>query len=162
MNIYLTKIKKMKLINRLIKNVIFILFIYVSFNIKILLNNDFITQFEKYINNSINKNIYKNETYPSRYDAFCKAKNFLNNCLKENYIINRTLTLTDKPEISAVIPMFNCSQFIGKTVKSIQNQNIEDIEIILVNDYSPDNTLSVIQNLKNEDSRIKLIFSTNS
>ena len=56
-----------------------------------------------------------------------------------------------------MIPLYNSSQFIGKTVKSIQNQSIKDIEIILVNDFSPDNTLSVVKELRRNDKRIKII-----
>ena len=147
----------MKLINYLFKNILFILFIYVLSKINFSLHTNFVTNFEKYINETINMDIYKNETFPSRYEAFCKAKKFLNNCLREKYIKKGAFNISEKPEISAVIPMFNCSQFIGKTVKSIQNQNINNIEIILVNDYSPDKTLSVVKKLSKEDPRIKII-----
>ena len=121
------------------------------------MHNNFVTSFNKYINETININIYKNFSFSSRDDAFCKAKKFLNNCLKENYINNEEFILSENPKITAVIPIFNCSKFIGKTVKSVQNQNIRDIEIILINDFSPDNTLSIVEKLKNEDPRIKII-----
>ena len=103
------------------------------------------------------KNIFKNETFESRSEAFFKAKNFLNNCLHENFIQNITFNSQNNPLISAVIPLYDSEQFIGKTVKSIQNQNIKDIEIILVNDFSKDNTLSVIKKLEEVDKRIKII-----
>ena len=126
-------------------------------NINFIIHSNFVISFKKYINESININIYKNLSFLSRYDSFCKAKNFLNNCLNEKYIYNETIRLTKNPEVSAIIPIFNCSKFIGKTVKSVQNQNIRDIEIILVNDFSTDNTLSIVEKLKNEDPRIKII-----
>ena len=56
-------------------------------------------------------NIYKNLSFLSRNESFLKAKNFLSNCLKENYIYNETFIITENPEVSAIIPMFNCSKF---------------------------------------------------
>ena len=122
-----------------------------------ILDKIFFIGFQKYIKESIDKNIYKNETFPSRAEAFSRAKEFLYNCLQENFIQTGTFIVSEKPKISAIIPLYNSSKFIGKTVKSIQNQNIKDIEIILVNDYSPDNTLSIVEKLKEEDQRIKII-----
>lgn len=77
--------------------------------------------------------------------------------MQENYIQERVFNSSEQPKISTVIPLYNCSKFIGKTVKSIQNQNIKDIEIILVNDYSTDNTLSIVKKLEEQDHRIKII-----
>ena len=59
--------------------------------------------------------------------------------------------------MSAVIPVYNSKNYIEKAVRSIQNQNIKDIEIILINDKSKDDTLNIIQNLQKEDQRIKII-----
>lgn len=53
--------------------------------------------------------------------------------------------------------MYNCQNSIKNTIRSIQNQNLLEIEIILVNDFSKDNTLKITENLKVEDSRIKII-----
>ena len=56
-----------------------------------------------------------------------------------------------------IIPVFNCQNTIKAAVRSIQNQNMADVEIILVNDYSKDNTSKIIQELAHEDPRIKII-----
>lgn len=53
--------------------------------------------------------------------------------------------------------MYNCQNTIKNTIHSIQNQNLIEIEIILINDFSKDNTLKITKNLKVEDSRIKII-----
>ena len=145
------------MINFLIKNFIFILFIYALAKINSSLNRYFVIGFQKYINESINKNIYKNETFDSITEAFSKAKNYLNICLEENFINKDKFTLSKQIKVSTVIPLYNSSQFIGKTVKSIQNQSIKEIEIILVNDFSPDNTLFVVKQLQKKDKRIKII-----
>ena len=136
---------------------IFIICTYILRKINCLVDKYFTKSFSKYINESIYKNIYNNQTFPSRVEAFYQAKNFLNNCLQENYIHKQEFTLAENIRISAVIPLYNSSQFIGKTIKSIQNQSTKDIEIILINDFSQDNTLSIIEKLKEEDPRIKII-----
>ena len=55
------------------------------------------------------------------------------------------------------MPVFNSQNTILSSVRSIQNQNISDIEIILINDYSKDNSLKLIKNLQINDPRIKII-----
>ena len=47
-------------------------------------------------------------------------------------------------------------------VRSIQNQDMEDIEIILVNDNSKDNSSQIIQKLMEDDSRIRIINNENN
>ena len=42
-------------------------------------------------------------------------------------------------------------------MRTIQNQNMKEIEIILIDDFSPDNSLIRIKELMNEDPRIRLI-----
>ena len=59
--------------------------------------------------------------------------------------------------VSTIIPLYNCEKTIQRAIKSIQNQNITDLEIILVNDNSIDDTLSIIEKIQKDDSRIKVI-----
>ena len=61
------------------------------------------------------------------------------------------------PKISIITPVYNKSKFIVRYLRSIQNQFFDDIEIILVDDYSTDNSLEMIENLRNNDERIILI-----
>jgi glycosyltransferase involved in cell wall biosynthesis len=58
--------------------------------------------------------------------------------------------------------MYNCEKFILRAVKSIQYQNISDIEIILVDDNSTDNTLIIAEKMQKEDQRIRLIKNQNN
>ena len=62
-----------------------------------------------------------------------------------------------KPIISTIIPVYNCEKTINASIASIQNQNLSNFEIILINDFSKDNTSNIIENLKEIDSRIKII-----
>ena len=61
------------------------------------------------------------------------------------------------PKVSAIIPLYNCKNLVLKAIKSIQNQNMLNLEIILVNDFSTDNTLSIVEKVQKEDPRIKII-----
>lgn len=66
----------------------------------------------------------------------------------------------DYPLISIVISTFNGEVYLKPAVRSIQNQNFLDLEIIIVNDGSMDNTLKVVNELMEEDHRIKLISNS--
>ena len=46
---------------------------------------------------------------------------------------------------------------ILRFLRTIQNQNFEQIEIILIDDFSEDNTIIIIENLQKEDGRIRII-----
>lgn len=63
------------------------------------------------------------------------------------------------PKISIIIPFYNAAAYIEKCVRSVMNQTLREIEIILVNDGSTDNSLSVIKSLAAEDERL-LVFNT--
>ena len=49
----------------------------------------------------------------------------------------------DSPKVSVVVPVYNVEKYIHRCVDSLINQTLTDIEIILVDDGSPDN-LSLI------------------
>ena len=59
--------------------------------------------------------------------------------------------------ISVVIPVFNCEKSINASIRSIQNQNFSEIEIILINDASSDNTSNIINTFQKEDYRLKIL-----
>lgn len=61
-----------------------------------------------------------------------------------------------KPIVSIIIPTYNLEKYIEKTVKSIIAQTYKSIEIIVIDDSSSDNTLSILNRLSKLDDRIKL------
>lgn len=63
--------------------------------------------------------------------------------------------------VSVIIPFYNSSRFINKTLKSIVEQTYTDLEIICVNDGSSDDTLSLLNKWKEKDERIKIINKEN-
>lgn len=60
-------------------------------------------------------------------------------------------------KVSVIVPVHNTEEYLDKCVKSIQAQTLTDIEIILVENASTDNSPAVCRELAAEDSRIKVI-----
>ena len=51
------------------------------------------------------------------------------------------------PEVSVIIPTYNCSDFIAETLESVANQTFQNFECILIDDLSSDNTTDTINEL---------------
>ncbi|MFL1011274.1 glycosyltransferase family 2 protein [Flavisericum labens] len=58
------------------------------------------------------------------------------------------------PYFSVVIPLYNKEKFIEDTLKSVLNQTFNDFEVIIVNDGSSDNSLSIVEQFKSEKIRL--------
>ena len=61
------------------------------------------------------------------------------------------------PKISVISPVYNKEKTISRFLRSIQNQNFENLEIILVDDCSKDNSKIIIEKYQREDERIILL-----
>ena len=103
------------------------------------------------------KELIYDENFLNINESFNKAKDFLDKSFREILIKNKTINPSKIPIASAIIPIFNSKKTIGRAIRSIQNQNIEDLEIILINDFSTDNTSIIIEEFKKQDKRIKII-----
>ena len=64
---------------------------------------------------------------------------------------------TETPKISIIAAIYNKEKYILRFIRSIQSQNYENIEIILVDDCSTDNSIKIIKNIQAIDRRIILI-----
>lgn len=60
-----------------------------------------------------------------------------------------------QPIVSVIIPTYNRANYLKKSIRSAISQTIKDIEIIVINNYSTDNTLETIRSFN--DQRIKII-----
>ena len=120
----------------------------------------FFILFSKKIRNFIIKIIhpYTND----KINQLIKGKNYINICLENLLIQKINITKIKKPLISVVIPLYNCQQTINSSIRSIQNQNFSEIEIILVNDFSKDNTSYIISKFQKQDNRIQIINNNKS
>lgn len=62
-----------------------------------------------------------------------------------------------KPLVSIVIPTYNREAYIARAISSVQNQSFHDLEIIVADDGSKDNTKELISSLSAQDNRIRYI-----
>ena len=62
------------------------------------------------------------------------------------------------PKVSVVMPVYNASRFLNDSINSILNQTLDDLELICVDDGSTDESLDILNNFKDNDSRVK-VFS---
>ena len=100
-----------------------------------------------------------------KINEFVKKSNISDFDIKEFRRINSENILLDKKQINKVrnpiisIILTNYNQFhcIHKSIRSIQNQSIKNLEIIIIDDYSSDNSTEIIKNYQKEDNRIILI-----
>jgi len=88
-------------------------------------------------------------------DTLNNGRNYLDKCL--NLVNNNKYKLIEIPKASVIIPLYNCQETIIPAINSIQYQNMTQIEIILINDFSSDNTSYIVENLQKNDQRIKII-----
>lgn len=65
-------------------------------------------------------------------------------------------------KISVIIPVYNVEQYLRQCLDSVINQKFHDMEIILVNDGSTDDSLSICQEYREKDKRIVLIDQKNA
>ena len=61
------------------------------------------------------------------------------------------------PKLSIIIPVYNVEKYLSECLDSVINQTLKEIEIICVDDCSPDNSLSILNEYAKKDSRIKII-----
>ena len=60
-------------------------------------------------------------------------------------------------KVSVIVPFYNTEKYFEKCLISLVNQTLKDIEFILVDDGSTDNSLEIANKFANEDSRIKIV-----
>ena len=65
------------------------------------------------------------------------------------------------PKVSVIIPVYNVEEYIRECLTSVVNQTLKDIEIIVVNDGTEDQSIERIKDIITNDIRIKLINKEN-
>ena len=63
--------------------------------------------------------------------------------------------------VSIIVPVYNTSKYLPQCLDSILRQTVPDFEVICVNDSSTDNSLKILQNYADKDSRIKVYSKEN-
>ncbi len=68
----------------------------------------------------------------------------------------------DSPLISVIVPVYKVEKYLDRCLESIVNQTYTNLEIILVDDGSPDNCPQMCDDWASKDSRIKVIHKENN
>ena len=63
-----------------------------------------------------------------------------------------------EPLVSVITPAFNAEKTIGKTIESVLKQSYKNLELIIVDDISSDNTVEIVKRYQRKDSRVKLFI----
>lgn len=83
--------------------------------------------------------------------------------VQANYGMGKTRRIEKDSEIlvSVIIPVYNVESYLERCVRSVLNQSYQNLEIILVDDGSPDNCPALCEAYAKEDSRVKVIHKQN-
>lgn len=65
------------------------------------------------------------------------------------------------PKISVIVPVYNVEKYMVKSIDSILNQTVKDMEIILVDDGSTDNSGKICDEYQEKDQRVQVIHKKN-
>ena len=66
------------------------------------------------------------------------------------------------PKVSIIVPVYNVEKYLDRCMESLLNQTLKDIEIILVDDGSPDNCPQMCDDYAKKDSRVKVVHKANA
>lgn len=66
-----------------------------------------------------------------------------------------------QPKVSIIVPVYNAEKYLDRCIRSLRNQTLKDLEIILVDDDSRDASLEVCRKAAREDFRIKVLHKIN-
>ena len=118
---------------------------------------------ELYLLEEYAKNLEKDEYVTKGNKNYLKIElinkfNFYINVCQKGILIDKIkYPLLINPKISIIIPIYNGQNFLNYSLRTIQNQSLKEIEIILIDDCSTDNSLNMIKQFMEEDPRIRLI-----
>ena len=120
-------------------------------------NNYKIIETEKLINSSVENILNNYSCDKSIKNGFIPYLKYIEYA-KKGVLLNKIkYNKSSIPKVSFVISLYNREQYINSTLLSIQNQDLSDIEIIVVDDSSTDNSSTYVRKFQVEDPRIILL-----
>lgn len=70
--------------------------------------------------------------------------------------MNSPVLSMNTPQISIIIPVYKAAEYLSPLMQQLYNQTVQDFEVIFVNDCSPDNSAVILNQLAEEDERIRV------
>ena len=68
---------------------------------------------------------------------------------------------TERPDISVIVPVYRAEKYISGCIESILNQTLENFELLLVDDGSPDESGRICDEYARKDGRITVVHKKN-
>lgn len=68
----------------------------------------------------------------------------------------------NNPKVSIIVPIYNVEKYLARCMHSLLNQTLKEIEIIMVDDGSPDNCPQICDEYASKDNRVKVIHKKNA
>ena len=65
------------------------------------------------------------------------------------------ISLSDQPLVTVYIPTYNRCDLLQRAIESVRQQSHQNVEIIVVDDCSTDNTIEYLQKLSEQDTRVR-------
>ena len=100
---------------------------------------------------------FDEKTFPKRKNQL-NFKEYAKICFEEKLINTENIEVNKNPLISIIVPAYNKENILLKSIRSIQNQSIKNIEIIIVDDSSTDNSFKIYEYLLKNDQRIRIFY----
>lgn len=97
-----------------------------------------------------------NPFVPLRKEQEITIIQYLQVC-REGVLMQGELPHPDHPKLSVIIPLFNEEKYFTLALRTAENQTLREVEIIVVDDGSTDNTPNLLKRYQKEDPRIKVI-----
>ena len=117
-----------------------------------------LTKYKEKSNKSNEKHIYTPKQIPRNLSFTFKDYQDYYQLSREGKILYKENLIPSKwPFISVIIPLYNAEKYINSTLKTVQNQRMKDIEIIIIDDCSKDKSLLYVEEAKKIDPRIIVI-----
>ena len=85
-------------------------------------------------------------------------KDYISLCNSEKLLNSSIYNFNNSPLISVILPSYNKERVLMKSIRSIQNQSLKNIEIIIVDDFSTDGSNKYYKRLLETDPRIRIFL----
>src|SRR4028118_698519 len=76
--------------------------------------------------------------------------------------MNTSQNNLNQPLVSVIIPAYNAENFIAKTLETVLSQTYQNIEVLVVDDGSPDTTAEIVKSFVENYSRVSLLQQSNA